>query len=253
MSAMVRLRSKNKVDNLYAYKYYFYVFLSLIAFAYSIFCFLGNHNFTGAVCLLFGMIMHNYKNLYKDFSSISKCQQPHTLEDFMHCINTDSDSRTKSFICHIEYYIFALLICSGFVLFLGSIMVTTLTYGIASKNGLPVPSLNTLFNNLLPLLLLFSFVLLTYLESKNWVEYDSSFERVSNELATSDLIQKLEYVKFPVDGQKENFAHKVSGIIERKGRITRKKLYETCSEYNLETDKESSLHFLKKFTKKDEK
>jgi len=247
MSAIVRLKSTNKVDNYYAYKYYLYFMLSIILLAGGIYCwqeyskFISLFYFTGAVFIFL------YKNSYGDFSKKSNCTHPNNLEDFMHSINVDKESKVSEIFNDIDCDV--LFLIAGLILVFGCLFIPLGNLIYAKSNGLGTPSFYTIFNNLSPILISTGVLILGGIESRFWSNYGSS-SKVSSETITPELLKKIDNIVFPVDGQKEEFAKTISYNFSISNYVTRKKLFDICYSFLNKSQKEHSLDVLNKLINK---
>jgi hypothetical protein len=249
MSAMVRLKSKNKVDNYYAYKYYMYLILSIILFASGIYCWQEYSKFIGVFYFIGASIAFLYKNGYADYSNKSNCTHPNNLEDFMHSINIDKESRISQIIGESDESI--LFAFGGLILFLGCLCVPFGNIIYAKSHALELPSIYIILSNLTPVFITSSILIISGFEAKFWYEYDSSQNKVFAEPITPELLQKIEGIVFPVEGQKEEFAKKVAYSFSISNYVTRKALFNICYEFLYKSEKEHSLEVLNKLIKKD--
>lgn len=249
MGAMVRLKSKNKIDNQYAYRYYAYLILSMSSFLYGIHCWFNYSKFVGLITCLGGIVFFFFKNSYADYSSKTKCTHPNNLEDFIHAINIDADSRIPKIWKSLDSFFLSLI--GTMILLFGLFFIIGGSFVYADKNGLETPTFYIVFNNLLPVLIISGILILGSIETNIW-RRDISDDKAFAQNVSSELIQKIEHVKFPMDGQKQEFAKKVSEYLKIRGKITRLDLFNIASNYLEKNDKETSIDFLSRISTKEE-
>lgn len=248
MSAIVRLKSKNKIDNIYARKYYLYLFISICLFVGGICCWQEYSRFISFFYFLGSIFMFFLKNSYADYSKKSNCIHPNNLEDFMHSINIDKKSKTAKIIEDTFEYLLPI----GIVIFiLGIILIPIISYIYAYSHGLSSPSFSVIANNLAPAIITSIIFVLGGLES-GFLKYRSSENSASYQSVNPEMLLKIENVKFPVEGQKEEFARKVSAYLSANNEINRMNLFSICSDYLAKSNKEYSISFLDKLIKKPE-
>lgn len=247
MSAIVRLKSKNKVDNHYAYKYYSYILLSIVLLSGGIYCWLEYSKFISLFYFVGGIITFFYKNCYADYSKKSNCTHPNNLEDFMHSINIDPESKVSEILGEYdEIIIFSL---AGLILFFGCLFIPLGNFIYAKSHGLDLPSFYVISNNLAPILISAGVLILGGFESRFWSNYGCS-SKVSSETITPELLKKIDNIVFPVDGQKEEFAKTISYNFSISNYVTRKKLFDICYSFFHKSQKEHSLDVLNKLINK---
>ena len=248
MGAIVRLKSKNKIDNMYARKYYLYLFISICLFAGGVYCWREYSKFISFFYFLGSVFMFFLKNSYADYSKKSNCIHPNNLEDFMHSINIDKKSKTVEVIKDTFEYLLPLGIA---IFILGIILIPIISHIYAYSHGLSSPSFSVIANNLAPAIITSVIFVLGSLES-GFLKYRSSENSASHQSVNPEMLLKIENVKFPVEGQKEEFARKVSAYLVANNGIDRKDLFSICSDFLVKTNKEYSLSFLDKLIKKTE-
>lgn len=247
MSAIVRLKSKNKVDNYYAYKYYSYLILSIVLLAGGVYCWQEYSKFISLFYFIGAVIIFLYKNGYEDYSKKSNCTHPNNLEDFMHSINIDKESKVSDVLDGFDEDL--LFLFGGIIFFFGVIFIPLGNFLYANSHGLPSPSFYVVLNNLAPIIISAGVLILGGIESKFWSNYSSSSKAFAEPI-TPDLLQKIENIVFPVDGQKEEFAKSISYNFSISNYVTRKKLFDLCYSFLHKSQKEHSLDVLNKLINK---
>lgn len=93
MTAIARLTSENKVDKMYALKYYTNYLISLLTFSSSIYFIYKDLYFNTFVFFCYSILFFRFKNIYADYSKESKCKHPNTVQEYLNLINI----RNKTF------------------------------------------------------------------------------------------------------------------------------------------------------------
>lgn len=193
MTAIARLTSTNKVDKMYAFRYYVLYLFSLSLVGISAYFFTEKLYFNTFVFFCYSVLFFRFKNIYADYSKESKCKHPNTVQEYLNLINVRNKTFFGKFIeDHIDGGIIAVALF-GYTMVIGFLGLL-ISAAVSEHTGINIWIY--LFNLFIGHIAIITMFLISVdLEKK-----DINLEKIN-----FSLIEKTKTIEFNSPKQKEKF------------------------------------------------